>query len=237
VLALDETYPSGRLAVEVSLWSADLGALATDVERVTPYADVFHIDVSDTRFVPTPLFFPDLVAALVPHTTVPFHAHVMAARATPLIHAFAACGVQMFTVHAEADDATEALAAAREVGSAAGLALRLDTPVEAIAAHTDHLDLVVLIGTPLGTQGTTMHPATPDRIRAVRAILASHGRAATPVIADGGIRADTVPALVAAGADAVVAGSLLLASPDRAGTAAWLHHHRSIAPAWARSES
>src|SRR5262249_60744885 len=64
MLPLAELYPPERLAVEVSLWSADLSALGAEAARLSPYADVFHIDASDTRFVPSPLFFPDLVAAL-----------------------------------------------------------------------------------------------------------------------------------------------------------------------------
>jgi len=72
MLLLTELYPPNRLAVEVSLWSADLARLGAEVARLSPYADAFHIDASDTRFVPGPLFFPDLVAALRSHTVVPF---------------------------------------------------------------------------------------------------------------------------------------------------------------------
>ncbi|MER6994082.1 hypothetical protein ABT337_33335 [Saccharopolyspora hirsuta] len=61
MLPLADLYPRDRLAVEVSLWSADLANLGVEVARLAPYADVFHIDASDTRFVPSPLFFPNLV--------------------------------------------------------------------------------------------------------------------------------------------------------------------------------
>lgn len=226
MLPLAELYPRDRLAVEVSLWSADLADLGAEVTRLTPYADVFHIDASDTRFVPSPLFFPDLVAALRPHTRVPFHVHVMAERALPLVEDFARAGVDLLSVHAEAEDVAETLQAIRALGGAAGLALRLDTPVDTVAAHLDDVDFVVLIGTPLGTKGTAMDPAAPDRVRHLRALAASTGRDQLPVIADGGIRKNTVPALAAAGVDAVVAGSLLLGNDDLAATATWLHNQR-----------
>lgn len=222
----DEPYPRDRLAVEISLWSADLTSLGVEVARLAPYADVFHIDASDTRFVPGPLFFPDLVAALRRHTEVPFHVHIMAERARPLVEDFARAGADLLSVHAEADDIDEALHTIRALGGAAGLALRLDTPVDTVEAYLDDIDFVVLVGTQLGTKGTAMHPAAPDRVRHLRALAARTGRNELPVIADGGIRKNTVPALAAAGVDAVVAGSLLLGSDDLAATTAWLHHQR-----------
>lgn len=229
MLSLAELYPPGRLAVEVSLWSADLSALGAEAARLSPYADVFHIDASDTRFVPTPLFFPDLVAALRPHTPVPLHVHLMAEHATPLVERFAHAGANLLTVHTEATDVTDALTAIRALDRLAGLALRLDTPTGTVATHLQDADFVVVIGTPLGTRGITMDPAVPGRIRAIRELAARAGRARMPVVADGGIRCDTVAALAAAGADAVVAGSLLLGSADLASTTRWLRSHRATA--------
>lgn len=233
---LAELYPPNRLAIEVSLWSADLANLGAETARLSPYADVFHIDTSDTRIVASPLFFPDLVAALRPQSTVPFHVHVMAECATPLVEAFAHAGADLLTVHAEAEDAAEALHTIRSLGRAAGLALRLDSSVESAVAYLALVDFVVMIGTPLGTKGTAMHPAAPERIRHLRVFADQAGRAQLPILADGGIRETTVPALAAAGADAVVAGSLLVGSADPAATTAWLHSQKAPRDAGYRAE-
>lgn len=222
---LADQLPRGRLAIDVSLWSADLGALAAEVQRMTPYADLLHIDASDTRFVREPLFFPDLVAALRPHTTVPFHVHLMAQRPVDLVEPFARAGADLITVHAEADEVGVALHRIRDCGKAAGLALTLDTPPETVAADLDAIDAVVMIGTPLGTKGSSMHPTAPGRIAALRRVLAAAGGGGVVVFADGGIRAETVPTLAGAGADVVVAGSLLLGSPDPAATTRWLRSY------------
>ncbi|MGH3843386.1 MAG: ribulose-phosphate 3-epimerase [Pseudonocardiaceae bacterium] len=235
--ALADRLPRGRLAVDVSLWSAELGALGAEVTRLTPYADFFHIDASDTWFIPEPLFFPDLVAALRQHTPVPFHVHLMAQRAGDLVEAFARAGGDLITVHAEADDMGEALRRIRDCGKAAGLALTLDTAPETVAADLDTVDAVVMIGTPLGTKGSSMHPSAPGRIAAMRRVLAAGGRGDIVVFADGGIRSDTVPALAAAGADVVVAGSLLMGSADPAVTSAWLRSHSPATSAWASGGS
>jgi ribulose-phosphate 3-epimerase len=226
-----DTYPAGRLGVEVSLWSADLGALAAEVTRLSEHADMFHLDASDTRMIPDALLFPDLVAAIRPHTRVPLHAHLMAERATYLAAAFVRAGADLVTVHSTAADLDQALEAITGLGAAAGLALTLDTPVQALPTYLDRVDAVLMIGTPLGTKGSSMDSAAPDRIRAARALLADAGRPEIPVIADGGIRAETVPALAASGAHAVVAGSLLLGSEDPRATTLWLRAHTPAEPA------
>lgn len=231
---LVDHLPRGRLAVDVSLWSADLGALAVEVERMTPYADLFHIDASDTRFIPEPLFFPDLVAALRPRTPVPFHVHLMAQRAADLAESFASSGADLITVHAEADEVGEALHRIRNCGKAAGLALTLDTAPDAVVPYLGTIGVVVMICTPLGTKGSSMNPKAPGRIAALRDVLTAAGREDVVVFADGGIRSDTVPALAGAGADVMVAGSLIMSSPDPAATTTWLHGHvpaASISPA------
>src|SRR5580698_6601941 len=69
--------PNTRLLADVSLWSANLANLATEIQYLDPYADSFHLDVSDARFAPSLLFFPDLVRALRPLTNRPFHVHLI----------------------------------------------------------------------------------------------------------------------------------------------------------------
>src|SRR5262245_49511174 len=56
------------LKCSASLWSADLSNLAAEINRVEPYIERFHLDVADGHYVPSLLFFPDLVKALRPHT-------------------------------------------------------------------------------------------------------------------------------------------------------------------------
>lgn len=69
--------PQGRLLAEYSLWTANLIRLADDLKRITPHADILHIDVADGHFAPALLFFPDLVAGLRALTTIPIHVHRM----------------------------------------------------------------------------------------------------------------------------------------------------------------
>ncbi len=219
-----DDLPAGQLLLDVSLWSADLAALGTEAARISALADMIHIDASDAVFTPEPLFFPGLVQAIRPHTTRPLHIHLMAHRPARLAAAFAAAGADMITVHAEAGAAADGIAAIHDTGLPAGLALTLGTEPASAARLMAAADALVLIGTPLGTKGTAMDPAAPARITAARRVL--DGRP-VPVLADGGIRRDTVPQLAAAGATGVVPGSLLWASRDPAATAAWIRGQRT----------
>jgi ribulose-phosphate 3-epimerase len=215
--------PRTRLLADVSLWSADLANLAAGIERVEPFADSFHLDVSDAHFVPSLLFFPDLVRALRPLTRRPFHVHLMVERPTTLIEAFVASGADVITVHAEAgeSEAAAAIQAIRRAGRSAGLALRLDTPVAAAEPYLDRIDALLLLGTVPGAKGQDLAPEACDRL-ASAASLPGERRSRVRLIADGGIRSHTVPWLRRAGADVIVPGSLVFQSQNLVETFAWL---------------
>ncbi|GAB3066293.1 ribulose-phosphate 3-epimerase [Micromonospora schwarzwaldensis] len=225
-----DALPRDRLLLDVSLWSANLAALGAEAARISPHADLLHIDASDTHFVPEPLFFPDLVRAVRPHTARPLHVHLMAHRPARLACAFADAGADLITVHAEATGAADAVRAIHDAGRPAGIALTLDTDPADVRGLLAEADAIVLIGTPLGTKGTTMQPTVLAKITAARRLLDAEQRM-VPIIADGGIRQDTVASVAAAGANGVVPGSLLWASHDLLSTAAWIRTHRPMTPA------
>ena len=215
--------PRTRLLADVSLWSADLANLAAGIERVEPFADSFHLDVSDAHFVPGLLFFPDLVRALRPLTRRPFHIHLMVERPTAIIEDFVAGGADVITVHAEVgeSEAAAAIQAIRRAGRSAGLALRLDTPVSASEPYLDRIDALLLLGTVPGVKGQDLAPEACGRLATAVSILGER-RARIRLVADGGIRSHTVPLLRRAGADVIVPGSLVFQSQNLVETFSWL---------------
>lgn len=219
-----DTLPASRLLAEMSLWSAELGNIEADMRRVESGTDIFHIDVADGHFVPSLLFFPDLVARLRRVTAKPFHVHLMVADAALLsqVGQFAEAGADLITVHAENANASEALAAIKAHGLKAGLALQLHTPVAAAAPFLDRIDALTLLGTRLGVKGQDLAPEAPTRLREARALIAASKATKRIVLAaDGGIREQTVPLLRQAGAETVVMGSLAFGAPDFAARIAW----------------
>ena len=223
--------PDDRLLVDVSLWSADLSNLEAAVRRMSPWADSFHLDAADGHFVPALLFFPDLIRAIRPHTALPFHVHLMADRPSTLAGEFLDAGTDVLTIHAENGEREAGLVIeqAHRQGRGAGIAVQLETPVRAILPYLGSIEVVILLGTAVGVKGCDLAPVACDRLREARALVGERGRAPVRLIADGGIRRHTVPLLYAAGADAVVPGSLVFQSTETEATFGWLRSH-SAAP-------
>jgi len=215
-----------RLLADVSLWSADLGNLQSAVERLSPYADSFHLDVADAHFAGDLLFFPDLVAALRPHTERPFHVHLMVEQPSKMVDRFVEAGANLVSIHCELaeEEVRRAIGGIRSLGAAAGMVARLETPVEAIGRYLEMLDAVVLLGTQIGVKGKDLSPEACCRIAELSSLLERRSlRDRIVIIADGGIRKDTVPRLREAGADAIVPGSLVFQAGDLADIFAWIH--------------
>ena len=184
--------------------------LATSIARMDPFADAYHLDVSDAHFAPSLLFFPDLLKALRPLTRRPFHVHLMVDRPTTLIEEFVAAGADMITIHAEVDEteAFTAIEAIRLAGRSPGLALRLETAVAIALPFLDRIDSLLLLGTADRRQGA--EPGAGS-VRPARERGVSVGRAPPGRPADRRWRNpnQTVPLLRQAGADVVVPGSLV----------------------------
>jgi ribulose-phosphate 3-epimerase len=221
-----DQLPSNRLLVEISLWSADLGRLAADTQRVEDGTDIFHIDVADGHFSPAFLFFPDLVARLRNVTAKPFHVHLMTADAILLdqIEQFADAGADLISIHAENSNAVEAIDAIQKRGLKTGIVLQLHTPVAAAKPFIAGIDILTLLGTRIGVKGQGLAEEATSRLGEARnLVVAETAKRRIIVAADGGIRENTVPQLRNAGAETVVMGSLAFGAADFPARIAWAH--------------
>ncbi|NTF33914.1 ribulose-phosphate 3-epimerase [Rhizobium skierniewicense] len=219
--------PKDRLIAEFSVWSADLVHLADDLARVDEHVDVLHIDVADGHFAPAMLFFPDLVAGVRKLTKKPIHVHLMIADSIVLsqIEQFADAGSDLISLHVENDAvADEALDLLESRGVAAGMVLRVETPVERVRKYAARLDFLTLLGTAIGVKGQGLDEKAGERLGQARQIIETSGAEHRIVLAaDGGIREHTVPVLRAAGAQTVVLGSLAFNAPSLPERMTWLH--------------
>jgi ribulose-phosphate 3-epimerase len=197
------------LKCATSLWSADLGNLATEMRRVEPYSERFHLDVADGHYVPTMLFFPDLVKSLRPHTKRSFEIHLMTTDPAAWIDPFTEAGADGFIFCFDsAKDPAALLKAIKARGKYAGVSLLLNEPLELLEPHWNDLDILTIVGTQMGTKGTGMDPSAPGKIARAREIIRRRGLR-TELEMDGGIRRESVPLIHAAGADFIVPGSLM----------------------------
>ena len=200
------------LKCSTSLWSADLSNLESEIKRVEPYSERFHLDVADGHYVKNLLFFPDQVAAIRKHSQLPFEAHLMTTHPLDWLEPFSSAGVDSFILCLDSvsreGEALSALKAIRDLGKKSGVSLTLPEPISVLEPLWDYLDSVVILGTAMGIKGASMDPAVPGRIRDARNEINRRGLK-TEILADGGIRRETVPLIASAGADYIVPGSLM----------------------------
>jgi len=192
-----------------SLWSADLTNLESDIKRVAPHSECFHLDVADGHYAPTMLFFPDLVAQLRPHTSLPMEVHLMTTDPLAWIDPFVEAGVdRVIFCYNSLEDLGAALAAVEKHGKKVGVSLEIREPLDLLEDFWLDLDLITVIGTDVGVKGAEMDASIPAKIKSAKEWISKAG-AQTEVQADGGIRRHTVPLLAAAGVDWIVPGSLM----------------------------
>ena len=218
---MEESTNMTHYRIAPSILSADFARLGEEVRRVIAAgADWIHFDVMDNHYVPNLTFGPMVCAALKPYATVPLDVHLMVEPVDEMIQAFAKAGADIITFHPEASRLIDrSLSLIRDSGCRAGLVLNPATPVYVLEHVLDKLDVVLLMSVNPGFGGQKFIPHTLEKIEQVRSLTdlyaAESGRRIL-IEVDGGIKADNIAEIAAAGADTFVAGSAIFNQPDYA---------------------
>ncbi|MCL2585990.1 MAG: ribulose-phosphate 3-epimerase [Streptosporangiales bacterium] len=201
-------------AIVASALPANFARLGEDC-RALEKAGVDRIqwDLMDGRFVPNLTFGPGTVAAARAETDLPFEAHLMTLEPEAYAASLADAGCELMIVHAEAcPHLHRTLAAIRDAGLRAGVALNPATPLDAVAHVLDLTGLILVMTVNPGFGGQRYLASMEPKITAARR-LADTAPHPVEVEVDGGIGPATAGRAAAAGADVLVAGSALFHHP------------------------
>jgi ribulose-phosphate 3-epimerase len=202
--------------VAPSILSADFARLGAQIDELMDAgARVIHFDVMDGHFVP-PITIGPLVLASIAD---PVHSaggvvdvHLMISEPERHIEAFAEAGADSITFHEEATaHANRTLAAIRELGCLAGIAINPGTPVEALAELRGLADVALCMTVNPGWGGQSFIQSSPDKVARLAAVAAE-----AKIEVDGGIDAGTAASVADAGASLLVAGSAVFGADDPA---------------------
>jgi len=193
-----------------SILASDFARLGEEVAALEKAgADWIHVDVMDGHFVPNLTMGPDIVKAIRPHTTLPFDVHLMVAPVDPWLEAYRDAGADILTVHPESGPHLHrTLGRIRQLGAKAGVVLNPGTPLSVLEEVVDLVDLVLLMSVNPGFGGQSFIPSSLRKIERTRALLDAAGSNAHLQV-DGVVTSANAAACVAAGADALVAGSFV----------------------------
>lgn len=181
-------------------------------------ADLVHVDVMDGHFVPNLTFGIPVIRDLKRATELPLDVHLMVERPEALLDQYLEAGASWLTVHWEASTHLDRMAARiRHFGAKAGVALNPATPIEVLSDVLPSLDYVVLMSVNPGFAGQPFLPYVVEKARRLKRTIEDRSLH-VQISMDGGVDANNIEQVVAAGVDICVAGSAVFGaeSPEAA---------------------
>ncbi|MFJ8589564.1 ribulose-phosphate 3-epimerase [Streptomyces sp. NPDC093595] len=215
-----------------SLLAADPTRLAEEAARVAKVTRHLHVDVMDSRFVPSLTYGLPTVEALAAYIPQALDCHLQIHNPDQWAPHYAHAGAANVIFHLEAArNPLTTARAIRDAGARPGIAIAPQTPLSHIMCLLAEIDILLLMTVEPGAGGQPLHATALPRIRAARTLI---DRTELPVRLhiDGGINPTTISACARAGADAFIAGTAIFAHHNPAAAVRTLRTLANNPKAW-----
>ncbi len=171
-------------------------------------ADMYHLDVMDGNYVKYQTIDYTYLEQLKEKSSLLFDTHLMIANPEKYVDKYIKNGADIITVHYETfsneDKLIKVLKRIKKNKKMAGLAIDIDTKVEAIDRFLKLIDMVVILCVKVGKGGQEFNKSALDKIKHVRMLNPD-----ILIEVDGGINPTTAAQCVKAGADILVSGNYI----------------------------
>jgi ribulose-phosphate 3-epimerase len=205
-----------NLIIAPSVLAADFAHLGSEVQMLQESkAQWIHIDVMDGVFVPNISFGFPVIDAIKKYTDKFLDVHLMIVQPEKYLEQFAQAGAHMITVHLEAcPHIHRTIQQIKSLGCQAGVAINPGTPVHALKDILADVDLVLIMSVNPGFGGQKFISNAISKTKEVARMAKEAGNPTVYIEIDGGVSLSNAPALIEAGANALVAGSFVFNSKD-----------------------
>lgn len=206
---------SSSIKIAPSILAADFAKLGDQIrEAEAGGADQIHVDIMDGRFVPNISFGAMIVQVAKRITKLPLDVHLMIVEPERHLQAFKDAGADSLTVHIETcPNLHHTLQQIRGLGIKAGVALNPHMPPVMVGEILHLVDVVLVMTVNPGAGGQSFLPETLPKIQILRQLI-SQKNPAINISVDGGIDQNTLPQVLKAGANVLVAGTSVFGAKD-----------------------
>lgn len=188
-----------------------------------------HWDISDGRFAPDFTLGPNIINRFRNASNIPSDYHLMVEEPSRMFDTMAISPGDTFTIHQECcRNLHRDLITLRRKGARVGVALCPSTPLSVLDYIIEDVDYILIMTVNPGYAGQQLLPQAINKIAELRATIEKM-ELDVRIGVDGNVKFETIPTMVAAGADVLIAGSSSLFRDDMPLEDALKRLHETIA--------
>lgn len=185
----------------------DFSEIEKKLAIIKPFSKKVHIDFLDGKFCEETSFL-DIEKFTKYKNDFFMEAHLMVNNPSQYVEQLAMVGFKRFLGHVEKMENLEEYIAKAQIFGEVGLALDIQTPIDAINIPFDDIDSILLMSVKAGKSGQEFLPEVLEKIKAL------HKISQIPIEIDGGVNEETLISSKYEGAQRFVVTSSVFKSQD-----------------------